>query len=63
MLRILRLLIALGLLCLVVGAGFVLWLVEPMPGTTGGGPPKPEDIAATRRFLTEVRSKTFEAAP
>jgi hypothetical protein len=63
MLRILRLLIALGLLCLVVGASFVLWLVEPMPGTTGGGPPKPEDIAATRRFLTEVRSKTFEAAP
>lgn len=61
--RILRLLIALGLLCIVVMAGLVLWLVDATPRTTGGGPPQPEDIAATRRFLTEVRAKTFEAAP
>jgi hypothetical protein len=63
MLRFVRALLWLFLLLCVVLVAVVLWLVEPEPRTTGAGPPTPEDVAATRRFMTEVRAAAPSGAP
>lgn len=48
---------------LALAAAFV-WLLEPAPRTLGGGPPRPEDVAATRAFVQEVRAEALgEARP
>ena len=59
MFRVLRVFLGLCLvLALAVGGGF-LWLLEPAPRTNGGGPPRPEDVAATRAFVREVRAEAL----
>jgi hypothetical protein len=59
MLRVLRGLVWICLLAVLALGGVFLWLLEPVPRTTGGGPPRPEDVAATRAFVKEVRAEAL----
>jgi hypothetical protein len=62
MLRMLRTLLWVSLLLVVALGDALLWLLEPVPRTPGAGPPTPEDVAATRRFVTEVRALSSRRA-
>jgi hypothetical protein len=59
MMRVLRVVLGFCLVLFLAAAGAFMWLLEPAPRTTGGGPPRPEDVAATRTFVKAVRAEAL----
>lgn len=61
MMRLLGRLVWLSVLVVLALGAAVLWLLEPAPRAAGGGPPGPEDVAATRAFVVAVRGEASAA--
>lgn len=61
--RVLGLGLVLVVLLLVAAGGLLATLVDAAPRTPAMTAPSPEDVAAARRFIKEVRTKTLDGAP